>query len=44
MPFAVDNCSLSIIQVQDGGEPPPGRPRAILLTLNDRCHLKNLDE
>ena len=44
MPFAIDNCSLSIVQVHDGGEPAPGRPRAILLTLNDRCHLQGLEE
>jgi broad specificity phosphatase PhoE len=42
MPFAVDNCSLTIVQVHDG-EPAPGRARATLLTLNDRCHLKNLE-
>jgi broad specificity phosphatase PhoE len=42
MPFAVENCSLTIIQVHDG-EPPPGRTRATLLTLNDRCHLRNLE-
>ncbi len=43
MPFAVDNCSLSIIQVRDE-EAGPGRPRAILQALNDRCHLRPLDD
>lgn len=44
MPFAIDNGSLSIVQVRDGPDAQPGRPRAVLLTLNDRCHLQDLQE
>jgi broad specificity phosphatase PhoE len=43
MPFAIDNCSLTIIHVHDGGDPPPGRARATLLTLNDCCHLRGVE-
>jgi broad specificity phosphatase PhoE len=44
MPFAIDNCSLSTIQVRDGAEDQLARPRAMLTGLNDRCHLRPLDE
>lgn len=43
MPFAVDNCSLSIIQVRESEPDSTARPRAILLTLNDRCHLNGAE-
>ncbi len=37
MPFAIDNCSLTVFQVRD--EPDGRWPRAVLLSLNDTCHL-----
>jgi broad specificity phosphatase PhoE len=40
MPFAIDNCSLSIVHVRDGASDDLARPRAILAALNDRCHLR----
>jgi broad specificity phosphatase PhoE len=43
MPFAIDNCSLSIISVRDGHSDGLAQPRAVLLTLNDRCHLQPLE-
>jgi broad specificity phosphatase PhoE len=42
MPFSIDNCSLTVIRVRDGAGEEPGRPRAVLVALNDCCHLKNL--
>jgi len=44
MPFAIDNCSLSIIDVRDGAADDLARPRAVLVTLNDRCHLRGLQD
>jgi probable phosphoglycerate mutase len=44
MPFAIDNCSLSIINVRDGAGDDLARPRAVLVTLNDRCHLRGLGD
>jgi broad specificity phosphatase PhoE len=41
MPFAIDNCSLSLFQVRDGPV-EDARPRAVLLGLNDTCHLSPL--
>lgn len=41
MPFAIANCSVSVFQVSDG-EAAPGRPRAVLIALNDTCHLRGL--
>jgi broad specificity phosphatase PhoE len=38
MPFAIDNCSLTQIEVED--EPSGTRPRARLVGLNDTCHLR----
>jgi probable phosphoglycerate mutase len=42
MPFAIDNCSLSVVTVREGIEESLARPRAVLRTLNDRCHLAPL--
>jgi broad specificity phosphatase PhoE len=42
MPFAIDNCSLTVVNVRDGAREEPGRPRAVLALLNDRCHLQDL--
>jgi len=40
VPFAFDNGSLSVIEIRDGpGLPMDPRPRAMLLALNDTCHL-----
>lgn len=40
IPFAFDNGSLSAIEVRDGpAMPGDPRPRAMLMTLNDTCHL-----
>ena len=44
MPFAIDNCSLSIVNFRDGAQDQLGRPRAILTALNDRCHLRPLED
>jgi len=41
MPFAIDNCSLNVIDVEDGSREPVA-PRAVLVRLNDRCHLAGL--
>jgi broad specificity phosphatase PhoE len=41
MPFGVDNCSLAIIEAPDGGTP---RDAAVLVRLNDTCHLEPLRE
>jgi broad specificity phosphatase PhoE len=38
MPFSVENCSLTQIEVAEG--PVDGRPRARLIALNDVCHLR----
>jgi len=40
MPFAIDNCSLAIIEAPDGGS----RDAAVLVRLNDTCHLDVLRE
>jgi broad specificity phosphatase PhoE len=40
IPFAFDNGSLSAVEVRDGpAMPGDPRPRAMLMTLNDTCHL-----
>lgn len=40
IPFAFENGSLSVVEIRDGpGLPQDPRPRAMLLTLNDTCHL-----
>jgi len=40
IPFAFDNGSLSVLEIRDApGLPTDPRPRAMLLTLNDTCHL-----
>jgi broad specificity phosphatase PhoE len=41
MPFGVDNCGFTIVEVSEQ-EPPPGRPRQVLLRLNDTCHLRGI--
>ena len=43
MPFAIDNCSLSTIQVREPAGDQLARPRAVLTVLNDRCHLRPLE-
>ncbi len=40
-PFTVSNTGISVFEVSDG-EPPPGRPRVQIVTLNDICHLNGL--
>ncbi len=42
MPFAIDNCGLSIVNVRDDGGDDVARPRTVLTALNDRCHLNDL--
>jgi broad specificity phosphatase PhoE len=42
MPFAIDNCSITSVTVRDDNA-SDGRPRAVLLSLNDTCHLSRLD-
>jgi broad specificity phosphatase PhoE len=40
IPFAFDNGSLSAVEIRDGpATPGDPRPRAMLVTLNDTCHL-----
>ncbi len=41
MPFAIDNCSLNAIEVEPAAATANGH-RAVLLYLNDCCHLKGL--
>ena len=36
MPFTLDNASVTIVEI---AEPQPIRPRAVLVGLNDTCHL-----
>ena len=36
MPFTLDNASVTIVEI---AEPQPARPRAVLVGLNDTCHL-----
>lgn len=42
MPFAIDNCSITTVLVRDDA-PADGRPRAVLHSLNDTCHLAKID-
>lgn len=41
-PFMVSNTGVTMFEVHDG-EPPPGRPRAQLVMLNDTCHLNGTE-
>jgi broad specificity phosphatase PhoE len=41
MPFSVNNCSLSVIDIPDDAIEP--RSGAVLLTLNDTAHLRGID-
>lgn len=43
MPFAIDNCSITTVLVREE-EQADGRPRAVLLSLNDTCHLVGLEK
>ena len=40
-PFMVSNTGVTMFEIHDG-DPPPGRPRAQLVMLNDTCHLNGL--
>jgi broad specificity phosphatase PhoE len=40
MPFAIDNCSLNVVNVRDEVQDSIARPRATLAALNDTCHLR----
>ena len=41
MPFSIDNCSLSLIEVEEGAA---AEREAVLVSLNDTCHLDGLRE
>jgi broad specificity phosphatase PhoE len=41
MPFAIDNCSLAVIEVDDG-DGLSREQRTLLTSLNDTCHLRQL--
>lgn len=40
IPFVIDNASLTQVEVQR--DPPPGFPRAVLVAMNDTCHLRGV--
>ncbi len=42
MPFAIENCSLNVFRVRDEAPPADVFPRAVLISLNDVCHLAPL--
>jgi probable phosphoglycerate mutase len=44
MPFAIDNCSLNVIDYDDVTGVPAQERRSILVQLNDRCHLRGMLE